>query len=30
MKKGLITGVTGQFGSYTAEFPINKSYLRHK
>src|SRR6202011_5174521 len=29
MKKPLITGVTGQDGSYLAEFLLNKGYLVH-
>ena len=29
MKKALITGITGQDGSYLAEFLINKNYEVH-
>tara|TARA_A100001011_G_scaffold386981_1_gene463958 strand:- start:4908 stop:6020 length:1113 start_codon:yes stop_codon:yes gene_type:complete len=29
MKKALITGITGQDGSYLAEFLLNKSYIVH-
>ena len=29
MKKALITGITGQDGSYLAEFLLNKSYEVH-
>ena len=29
MKKALITGITGQDGSYLAEFPLNKGYGVH-
>ena len=29
MKKALITGITGQDGSYLAEFLINKGYKVH-
>ena len=29
MKKALITGVTGQDGSYLAEFLLNKNYEVH-
>ena len=29
MKKALITGVTGQDGSYLAEFLLNKGYEVH-
>jgi len=29
MKKALITGITGQVGSYLAEFLLNKSYEVH-
>jgi GDPmannose 4,6-dehydratase len=29
MKKALITGITGQDGSYLAEFLINKGYVVH-
>ena len=29
MKKALITGITGQDGSYLADFLINKGYIVH-
>jgi len=29
MKKALITGITGQDGSYLAEFPLAKGYEVH-
>lgn len=29
MKKALITGITGQDGSYLAEFLLNKDYVVH-
>jgi GDPmannose 4,6-dehydratase len=29
MKKALITGVTGQDGSYLAEFPLDMGYEAH-
>ena len=29
IKKALITGVTGQDGSYLAEFLLNKNYIVH-
>ena len=29
MKKALITGITGQDGSYLAEFLLNKGYQVH-
>ena len=29
MKKALITGITGQDGSYLAEFLISKNYIVH-
>ena len=29
MKKALITGITGQDGSYLAEFLLNKGYAVH-
>jgi GDPmannose 4,6-dehydratase len=29
MKKALITGVTGQDGSYLAEFLLDKGYIVH-
>ena len=29
MKKALITGITGQDGSYLAEFLLNKDYIVH-
>ena len=29
MKKALITGITGQDGSYLAEFLLNKGYIVH-
>ena len=29
MKKALITGITGQDGSYLAEFPLEKGYEVH-
>ena len=29
MKKALITGITGQDGSYLAEFLLNKGYIDH-
>ena len=29
MKKALVTGITGQDGSYLADFLINKGYIVH-
>ena len=29
LKKALITGITGQDGSYLAEFLLNKNYIVH-